>query len=410
MTCPVCIDDYNKSTRACIECARCSYQSCRTCVKKYLMESHLDAHCMNCKHPWDRRFLATVFPSTFLKTSYRNHCADVLFERERSLFPDTMIHIERDKEIERVQATIANLRRTVANLVRRIDDEHRTLYRLRTNTVTRDKNHLCYGRPCVAENCRGYVHETTGECPVCSQRTCMKCNVLITDDHTVCAEDDVAAWTEIKKSTRPCPKCHIRIHKISGCYQMWCPQCHTAFNYNTGEIENGVIHNPHYYDFLRQNPDAAIVARPPPCEDRNRLPDVHRVMRINDPHKTAWCDFHRLLQHVHRVELRKYQNPVGDRTLDLRKQYMRNEISEDLFKKRVQEREKKFKKYDDMRSIWTVFWNVGRELVFTLLEEHDAEDLYKQMTNLIAYINDSISTLNHNYQSRLPHIVGFTVG
>jgi dolichol-phosphate mannosyltransferase len=56
----------------------------------------------------------------------------------------------------------------------------------------------------------------------------------------------------IIKESKPCPKCGERISKIDGCDQMWCIDCHTAFSWATGQLVNGVVHNPHYYEFLRQ--------------------------------------------------------------------------------------------------------------------------------------------------------------
>ncbi len=34
---------------------------------------------------------------------------------------------------------------------------------------------------------------------------------------------------------------------------MYCLKCHTAWNWNNGAIEKGIIHNPHYYEYMRNN-------------------------------------------------------------------------------------------------------------------------------------------------------------
>jgi hypothetical protein len=31
---------------------------------------------------------------------------------------------------------------------------------------------------------------------------------------------------------------------------MFCTQCNTAFSWISGEIELGLVHNPHYYEYL----------------------------------------------------------------------------------------------------------------------------------------------------------------
>jgi len=56
-----------------------------------------------------------------------------------------------------------------------------------------------------------------------------------------------------KKDTMGCPSCGVRIYKIEGCDQMWCVECHTPFSYKTGDIVKGVVHNPHYYEYIREH-------------------------------------------------------------------------------------------------------------------------------------------------------------
>ena len=58
-------------------------------------------------------------------------------------------------------------------------------------------------------------------------------------------------------------KCGTLIHKLEGCNQMFCTMkdCHTPFNWKTGLIINGPIHNPHYFDFMAQQ-NATIINNP----------------------------------------------------------------------------------------------------------------------------------------------------
>lgn len=40
---------------------------------------------------------------------------------------------------------------------------------------------------------------------------------------------------------------------VRNCSQVWCTNCHTAFDHKTGIIDTGVIHNPHYFEWMRKN-------------------------------------------------------------------------------------------------------------------------------------------------------------
>lgn len=380
-----------------------------------MMQSHYDAHCMNCKNDWDRMFLANNFPNAFLTNEYKIHRSNVLFEREKSLFPETMILIELDKEMKKKEDYIRSLEESFRLLEYRIREEYRLLHQMRNGdaSVAKQREKREFVRPCSKENCKGYINENSGICGICSNKTCLKCNIVVEDveaDHE-CKEEDVLNWEEIHKNSKPCPNCHARIHKVSGCNQMWCPQCHVAFNYMTGKIENGIIHNPHYYEYLNQNPNLVDRQQNNPCGGRhnNRLPEAWRVSSIknaNSENKQNWLNFHRLLHHIQIVELPKYRNGQRDITLDLRKKYMMNEMDEKLFKKRIQERDKRNKKNTEMSQILEMFFNVGKDLLNSYVNGQGNKHV--EMNNLIYYVNESIGQLNYNYQSRLPIIQNFS--
>ena len=117
---------------------------------------------------------------------------------------------------------------------------------------------------CPTNECRGFLSEQY-RCELCSNYACPKCLEIIgTDknaDHT-CNEDNVKTAELIRKDTKPCPGCGTRISKIDGCDQMWCVECHTAFSWKSGKIDNGRIHNPHFYQHKR-NENNGLIPRAP---------------------------------------------------------------------------------------------------------------------------------------------------
>jgi hypothetical protein len=112
---------------------------------------------------------------------------------------------------------------------------------------------------CPRDGCRGYV-TSLHKCGLCDQRVCRHCHVGLPADATateahVCNPDEVATAQEMAAGTKPCPSCAAPIYRVSGCDQMWCSQCRTAFNWVTGKTTSGPIHNPHYFAYLRQQGD-----------------------------------------------------------------------------------------------------------------------------------------------------------
>jgi len=129
------------------------------------------------------------------------------------------------------------------------------IHRIKNGEDT-EKERKKFIMPCPADNCRGYL-SSQYKCELCKLFTCPDCFEVIgysKDEPHECKEDNIKSAELIKKETKGCPKCGVRIFKIEGCDQMWCTECKVAFSWNTGKIVvNGNIHNPHYYKYLQQN-------------------------------------------------------------------------------------------------------------------------------------------------------------
>ena len=115
---------------------------------------------------------------------------------------------------------------------------------------------------CPHTLCKGYL--SGSKCNICENKICRDCMTVIkTDiDEHICDEDTKKSAQLILKETRACPGCSERIYKIHGCDQMWCTMCNIAFSWNTGKQITGVIHNPHYYDWLNNQNNNSNVRNP----------------------------------------------------------------------------------------------------------------------------------------------------
>jgi hypothetical protein len=182
-----------------------------------------------------------------VNVAWKANLENIFFEREKALLPATQgvveMLIENEKRVLEVRAIdqqikeLTNQRAIITNRI-----QYSELAPVRAQTL--------FIRPCGDGDCRGFLN-SAWNCGLCQKSTCNECHLIKKDDH-VCNADDVATAKLLKSDTKPCPKCSTGIYKIDGCDQMWCIECKTAFSWKSGEIVNGKIHNPHYYEYLRK--------------------------------------------------------------------------------------------------------------------------------------------------------------
>ena len=181
---------------------------------------------------------------------------------------------------------------------------------------------------CQAAGCKGFL-STKYKCGLCDKYTCSGC-LLVKEEGHVCKESDLSTVKMIREETKPCPKCSTRISKIDGCDQMWCVECKTAFSWKSGHIVNGTIHNPHYYDYLRQS-QGFVPRADNPCGEVPGLGEIRRLVRsISDGYflQTIFS-FHRFLEEV--TWRARHVNPYEEPLVHNRIMYLMNEIDQKKF-------------------------------------------------------------------------------
>jgi hypothetical protein len=294
--CQVCVTNFTRIKKP-IKCpnSSCNFTACSSCYKQFIADNpHTTARCMepSCKTPFSRTFVHDHFPKTFLQKEYNAHLKEIYFQREQSRFPETQElivrkdnHKKREEELEQIsQLYPENINYVLLHMfyieLRRYDtyldkNEEPTIildephcYELAqhyiefgrlpddnhtTNHTTKPKEYTNqYHGKCPSTDCRGFISATDYTCGICNTKICPDCHATVEQSSThTCNPATVETIKAISKETKPCPTCHVPIYKIDGCSQMWCVQCHTAFCWNTGNIETQ-IHNPHYYEWMRK--------------------------------------------------------------------------------------------------------------------------------------------------------------
>jgi hypothetical protein len=411
--CDVCCEKLNKINHKKVKCPFCDLTSCRSCSQRYILESFQDPHCMGCKTAWNREFVDSFCTKYFRTTELKRHRENVLFERECALMPDTQPEVERIIQMRRIRRVIREQKQKLLELHRRyqtlqlgepIPDEIRILYRemeityrhleqIRNSGTIIDNEPRRFVRQCPIEECKGFLNEEW-YCGLCERHYCKSCNELLDENH-VCDKDVVETMKLLNKDSKSCPKCGTVIHKTSGCAQMWCINCHTAFNWRTGQIENGRIHNPHFIEFRRKT----MMSREHgdiPCGGAPTFRELREIGATNQILQYAM-----VIQQVEHEHMFLDTRPIDN--TQLRIAYMLNDIGKEDFKNFLQRQEKYKDKVRDLSNIFEMIGNTGGDLLRQyVLEPERHDEIVDLLQKIIDYGNEIFETIRSRYNSRLP--------
>lgn len=440
--CPVCLDHFTPIIRQPIVCSYCPHAVCRQCTSQYLLTSLNDPHCMACKREWNREFIDTKLTQTFRKGPLKHHRRRVLIDRERGRLPAMQAFVEAQTTIQnnatkitalkadrkrlklernRIQITYAEegfqaLAERLRPITKELSDKKIEIRMLERQAMTARAILTGQEKPevrqfimkCPAEECRGFL-SSAWKCGTCNKFFCSDCHAQKSgarDEEHVCNEEAKATAAMIRQETKPCPKCGIRISKIDGCDQMWCIECHTTFSWNTGQILlNTVVHNPHYYEYLRKTNGGNLPreAGDVPC---GGLPNTYMFTRViydcpivatNTKHKLA--NIHRSLNDVQYYRLPTFalrQNANVNRDIDI--EYLMKKISEDEWGTKLEQAETRFERRKEIGLILQTFLHIGSEKL-TAIMNHTGNPLEKwkvlekaanEMEEVRQYINQSL--------------------
>jgi len=395
-----------------VKCLFCSKEACHKCTETYIV-SQKTVHCVFCKAEWNYEFCQRNFSKAFMEGKFKDYKKHILLEREKNFLPETQKELEIIEHNKRIDELINKRKEDIHKinmLIERLKREKR-FYNKNNNPNEDQKIQTTY--KCQKENCRGYFN-SKWECGLCKTKICKDCREeLPKDDEHKCNPDILKTIETIKKESKDCPKCGTTISKISGCDQMWCPECKTAFSWNTRKIEQGHIHNPHYWEYITtRGQDLDAVRR---MNGDNNVPERNCITIYDIMHhgnmmslNRTYREYCRLFTHFDNIELSNYRLPeLEERNKDLRIKYLRNEIDETAFSKILSQREKKNEFTTEIFNILTGYQDMTRDLIIgfyfkfldneSIFETKEFDDMCNEMNSRSDYILECIESLKKRY-------------
>lgn len=425
--CSVCVEDYTKLFRKKTQCPYCDYEACSACVQQYLVSTPETPHCMNCKKAWSRLFLVKTFTDKFVNTTYKRHRENVLLEFEKALMPSTQDDVRRvldtrkwKQQIIEHLALIGILQRENTNMyINSLDDmilscniRHKIhdvqmqiailQYRIENSSSHSSSSSgpkKTFVRACPANGCKGFL-STRWKCGLCDEYTCSECHELMGENHE-CKPENVETAKLLAKDTKACPSCASLIHKIDGCDQMFCTNCHTAFSWRTGRIETGRVHNPHYFEYQRNRGNLHREIGDIQC---GGLPTIQEVYMASNRSRSIER-IYRSLTHFQELDMNRYRdinlmNP--NRNLAHRVAFMLGDLSEDDFKRKIQQVDKDLNKRLEIGQVATTLIQVITDLFRKLVDNKNSSEFMYEFEHAREYFNASFLDISKSYKCTVP--------
>lgn len=376
-------------------------------------------------------------------------------DRERGRLPAMQVfvearymHDEALKVYQQARARRVQLKREINNLqaqhggsdtIEQLMDRLRPINQERVELKTRMRaaelkmnqaNIVLYGRApqearqfimkCPSEGCRGFL-STAWKCGTCQKFFCSDCHAEKMgqrDEDHICNPDAKATAAMIKQETKPCPKCGIRISKIDGCDQMWCVSCQTTFSWNTGQILlNTVVHNPHYYEYLRRQNNGVVPreAGDVPC---GGLPNAYMFTRLvmeipslTQVEKNELLDIVRCLNDVQHVRLPQFPlRQAANVNQDTDIKYLMKEITEEQWGAALERMETNGERKKEIGLILQTLLHVGSEKLTQFQNASRVEranlgkTILTELKQVRDYSNKSLIEKGNQMGMVVPHI------
>jgi hypothetical protein len=181
---------------------------------------------------------------------------------------------------------------------------------------------------------------------------------------------------------------------LRNCDQMYCTHCHIAFSWRTGRIEIGRIHNPHYYQYMRENGQAERELGDIQC---GGLPNIRALnsklqeLSLKSKDKTDLYAFHMLMTEFQELEIPNIPETTAfDLNREMRIKHMMGQLPVSAFKGYIQQQDKSINKKRELLMVGSTFVQIVSDIMNRLMELKTCKNIEQfntELSNACNYIN-----------------------
>lgn len=389
--CSICCCEY-KSKKKPIVCPNCNNIFCVSCQKKFEKDE-----CMACHMKFKRNFIIEHLGKVFVNKTLTPKIIEELMKEQKETLKNVQPLVDWEKQIREQRKKLRFGIRTA------IPERPKITTEKMVNAVF----------PCPMKDCRGFVEK--GTCCICKTEICLKCREKKNIGH-VCKIEDLQSIALVMSDSKQCPKCCATIFRTMGCNHMFCTNCRTHFDWVSGVVtqtsSNG--HYLHLQRFSDNVPIRDVGVKSDVCDatrefslyrDKIKKDNVIGKLQKNTL-RCLWDDSNA----VRLLKRKKYdeQNIIittNESLQELQIKYLLNEITEELWSKRVYHIT--LKKtisflYADILNIYLAMVDSFQQTLS--LNNKDQDAIMKQYAQLVDLCNTSFQSVFDEYGGQLHHI------
>ena len=426
-----------------IVCPFCKIDICETCFQYGITMELKNPCCIYCHKMLSLEFILSNNDTEWCQKIFIPYFENLCLEKEKMLLPDSIeqyknMLLVKDLKQQRAQLLtnkqienkLKPLKKIVENYEyelkkqiqkRNVEKQKLTneIYELdpsRENITLKKHKSETFISKCSNGDCKGFITNKY-ICNICDVSLCQACMVVKNNNDHECDRNDIESAKLIKESSKPCPTCYVSIFKISGCNQMFCTNCHAVFDWNTMIIDNGSVHNVHYFEWVSSMHKKS--------DNDNEHMENMACGNIEDIYSIAIMRFHEINVNSHiylrntafRVIFQKnrvfhgeiiplLQKLIKNKYNDYRIQYLDDKITEEKWKTKIVKDTIENEKNNSFIQILEMYVNVTSDFIRQFAYKTINHDEFKKIyTNFNIHFTKCLYDTCQIFGGDLPKII-----